>query len=202
MKKENISSNILDVTAVGISAALLTICAWISVPAVGPFVPFTLQTFAVFLIGALFSVKVSALSVVVYIALGAVGLPVFTGFKSGAAAVTGPTGGYIVGFLFAAVIIALFRRIKPGSILFAVLGMIAGLAVCYAFGTAWFYFVFARTGETKSLASILSLCVLPFLIPDALKMALAAVLASRLSLPLSRIGFADTVYTKTALIGE
>lgn len=192
MKKEKISPSIITITTVGICAALLTVCSWISIPALGPFVPFTLQTFAVFLIAGLFSLKVGMLSVVVYIALGAVGLPVFSGFKSGLAAVTGPTGGYIVGFLFAALIVWLFKRIKPGSVLFLVLGMVAGLAVCYAFGTVWFYIVYAKTGEAMGIARILSLCVFPFLIPDGVKMALAVLLVNRLTLPLSKLGFVES----------
>ncbi len=191
MQKEKINPNIITITTVGISAALLTICSWISIPALGPFVPFTLQTFAVFLIAGLFPLKESVLSVVVYIALGAFGLPVFSGFKSGLAAVTGPTGGYIVGFLFAVVIIALFKKLKPGSVVFLIIGMVVGLAVCYAFGTVWFYFVFAKTGEVKGIMTILSLCVFPFLIPDAVKMAVAVLLVNRLSIPLSKLGYTD-----------
>ena len=78
MQKEKINPNLITVTSVGICAALLTICSWISIPALGPFVPFTLQTFAVFLIAGLFPLKTSLCSVVVYIALGAVGVPVFS----------------------------------------------------------------------------------------------------------------------------
>ncbi len=191
MQKEKINPNLITITSVGICAALLTICSWISIPALGPFVPFTLQTFAVFLIAGLFPLKTSLCSVVVYIALGAVGVPVFSGFKSGLAAVTGPTGGYIIGFVFAVLLIWAIKRIKAGSVLFLVVGMIAGLAVCYAFGTVWFYIVYAKTGEAMGIMRILSLCVFPFLIPDAVKMALAVLLVNRLSAPLSKLGFTE-----------
>lgn len=192
MKKEKIDPNIISISSVGICAALLIICSWISVPALGPFVPFTLQTFAIFLIAGLFSLKTGLLSVAVFIALGAVGLPVFSGFKSGIAAILGPTGGYMVGFIFAVLLISMFKHIKPNSVLFMVFGMITGLIVCYAFGTAWFYFVYAKTGEGMGILKILSLCVFPFLIPDAVKMVLAVILVNRLSIPLSRLGFTDS----------
>lgn len=191
MQKEKINPAILTITSVGICAALMTICSWLSIPAIGPFVPFTLQTFAVFLIGGLFSLKIGVLSVFVFIALGAVGVPVFSGFKSGLAAITGPTGGYIVGFLLAVIIICLIKNIKPGSVLLLIVGMIAGLAICYAFGTAWFYFVYSRSNDPMGVMKILSLCVFPFIIPDAVKMVLAALLAKRLAEPLGRLGFID-----------
>ncbi len=198
MQKEKINPHLISVITVGVCAALLTVCSWISIPAFGPFVPFTLQTFAVFLIAGLFPFKESILTVVIYIALGMAGVPVFSGFKSGIAAVTGPTGGYIVGFLLAVVIISLFKRLKPGSILFLIIGMIAGLAVCYAFGTGWFYFVFLNTEKQKGILEILSICVFPFLIPDAVKMAVAVLLVNRLSLPLTKLGFADKRNLKPA----
>ena len=188
MQKQNLKSNAADVTVIAISAALMTICSWISIPAFGPFVPFTLQTFAVFLIAGLFDLKCSLTAVSAYILLGVFGVPVFSGFKSGIAAITGVTGGYIIGFVFSVLIIALFKKLEPGSVVFLIIGMTVGLAVCYAFGTAWFYFVYARTGQIKSIGSILSLCVVQFLIPDAVKMVLALILIDRLTLPLSRIG--------------
>lgn len=183
---ESRKSNILNLTFVALSVAMLAVCSWISIPALGPFVPFTLQTFAVFLIAGLFNWKMSLTSVVVYILLGVVGVPVFSGFKGGLYALLGPTGGYIVGFLFCVLIISLFKYIGKESVLSLVVGMIVGLAVCYAFGTVWFYFV---TGQSKGIFAILSLCVFPFLIPDAVKMVLAVILVNRLQIPLKKIGF-------------
>jgi len=189
MNNQKFNSEIMKITAAAMSAALITVCAWISIPALGPFVPFTLQTFAVFVIAGLFDLKISAVSLSVYILLGAVGVPVFSGFKGGLAAITGPTGGYILGFLFAVITICLIKNIKKGSWICMVIAMITGLAVCYAFGTLWFYFVFAHNGETKSMISILSMCVIPFIIPDILKMAAAVALLSRVSAPLKKMGF-------------
>ena len=84
-----------ELCATALGAALMTICAWISIPAQ---VPFTLQTFAVFFVTALLGLKCGTLSVIVYLLLGAVGLPVFAGFKGGLGSLMGVTGGYLLGF--------------------------------------------------------------------------------------------------------
>ncbi len=186
---KNNHSAILNLTVVAMSVALLTVCSWISIPALGPLVPFTLQTFAIFVIGGLFDLKCSLSSVVVYMLLGAVGVPVFAGFKSGFSALVGSTGGYIVGFVFTILIIQLFKHLKKESYLFMTIGMVIGLAVCYAFGTAWFYYVYTGGGNSTTVGGVLAMCVFPFLIPDALKIALAVFVVNRLQIPLRKMGF-------------
>ncbi len=186
---KNNHSAILNLTVVAMSVALLTVCSWISIPALGPFVPFTLQTFAIFVIGGLFDLKCSLSSVVVYMLLGAVGVPVFAGFKSGFSALVGSTGGYIVGFVFTILIIQLFKHLKKESYLFMTIGIVIGLAVCYAFGTAWFYYVYTGGGNSTTVGGVLAMCVFPFLIPDALKIALAVFVVNRLQIPLRKMGF-------------
>lgn len=189
MNNQKFNSGIMTITAAAMSAALITVCSWISIPALGPFVPFTLQTFAVFVIAGLFDLKTGVISIMVYLFMGAVGVPVFSGFKSGFAAITGPTGGYLVGFLFMIVTICLFKKIKSESIVYLIIGMSIGLVLCYIFGTIWFYCVFAHNGDSKSFISILSICVIPFIIPDILKMTAAVILVSRVYSPLKRLGF-------------
>ncbi len=157
-------------------AALIAVCSWISVPTPLPNgVPFTLQTFAVCLLTALYGWKLGLGTVAVYLLLGAVGAPVFAGFKNGAAALAGPTAGYIFSYLPYAMLCGLpFRRAQdtfPGRCLMCAVGT----AVCYALGTAWFI---RFTGRT--LAESLSLCVLPFLPGDAAKILLASLLTPRL----------------------
>ena len=95
-------TKVLSLTYVALMAALMAVCAWITIP-VGP-VPFTMQTFAVFAALGLLGGKRGTLAVVVYLLLGLVGLPVFAGFSSGAAALLGPTGGFLVGFLASALV--------------------------------------------------------------------------------------------------
>ena len=93
---------------VALGAALITVCSYISVPAT---VPFTLQTFAIFLIAAVFPVTWSLATVLVYTLLGVIGLPVFAGFKNGAAALVSLTAGYIFGFFFIALCVGISIRI-------------------------------------------------------------------------------------------
>ena len=138
MTKSRFNSNHLRVSVVGLSVALLTVCAWISIP-IGA-VPVTLQLFAVFAIAGLLDLKIGVLSMISYLLLGVVGVPVFANYKSGAAVLQGATGGYIIGMLIAVIIVNLFKYIKIKPILFLVLGMIVGLIVCYIFGTLWFYY--------------------------------------------------------------
>ena len=162
----------VDIVYIGLFAALIAVCAWISIPMT---VSFTLQTCAVCLTAGLLGWKRGTLTVIIYILLGMIGLPVFTGFKSGIAAVTGPTGGYIVGFIFTALIVG-FAADKLGKKLWMnVIFMAIGILVCYLFGTIWFMIAYKVT-----FASALTTCVVPFLIPDAVKIAVADVLVNRL----------------------
>jgi len=187
MSKTKINSNVLKISVVGLSVALLTVCAWISIP-VGA-VPITLQMFAVFAIAGLLDLKMGVLSMTSYLLLGAVGVPVFANFKSGVAVLQGATGGYIIGMLISIIIVNLFKYIKIKPFVCLIVGMITGLILCYIFGTIWFYFIFAKTGSSKTIAEILSICVFPFVIPDIIKIVLAAVLVDRLRLPLEKIGY-------------
>ena len=123
--------------------------------------------------------KRGTVSVLVYLLLGAVGAPVFAGFRGGFASLIGTTGGYLVGFILLALIITLAQaRWGLGQWVF-VLSAAVGLLVCYAFGTAWFLIVYTRTGAI-TLGVVLAKCVLPFLLPDAIKLALATLLRARL----------------------
>ena len=164
---------------IALFAAVMAVCAWISVP-LGD-VPFTLQTFGVFAAVALLGGKRGTLAVLVYLLLGAVGLPVFSGFSGGIGRFAGVTGGYLIGFLLIPLVMwgaqTLFGK---GPVVF-VLSAALGLAVCYAFGTAWFVLMYAATSGPIGVVSALWSCVIPFLIPDALKLALALVLSRRLA---------------------
>ncbi len=106
----------------------------------------------------------------------------FAGFRGGFASLIGTTGGYLVGFILLALIIALAQaRWGLGQWVF-VLSAAVGLLVCYAFGTAWFLIVYTRTGAI-TLGVVLAKCVLPFLLPDAIKLALATLLRARCTIP-------------------
>ena len=163
----------IDIVYIGIFAALMAVCSWISIPVPAPFVPFTLQTFAVFLSVCLLGGFRGTLSVLVYILLGAVGLPVFAGFSGGAGILAGTTGGYIIGFLLAALTMWLCEFLLGKRFWAYAAAMFLGLLVCYTFGTVWFMAVYSRTSGTAGLLTVLGWCVFPFIIPDLLKIALA-----------------------------
>ena len=100
--------NVQDITLIGLFTAVMAVCSWISIPAT---VPFTLQTFAVFLTCGLLGGRRGTLTVLVYLLLGAIGLPVFSGFTGGIGHLAGPTGGYIIGFIFSALVMWLGEQI-------------------------------------------------------------------------------------------
>lgn len=168
---------------IALGVALISVCAWISIPAA---VPFTMQTFGVLLVCALLGGRDGALCVLLYILLGAVGLPVFSGFSGGVGALTGATGGYIAGFLLTALVMAVCARLPLSARARLLAGMIAGMLVCYAAGTLWFVYAYAAKGNQISFLTALSLCVLPYLIPDGVKLALAFLLQGRIRRALNR----------------
>ena len=163
--------SIQDLIYIALMAVVIALCSWISVPSA---VPFTMQTFAVFCALLLLGGKRGFLAVGLYILLGAFGLPVFSGFRGGAGALLGPTGGYILGFLLAAALYWLLEGKLRDLVL-----LVAGLLVCYAFGTLWFVYVYASGGKELGFGAALMLCVVPYIIPDAIKLLLAFVLARR-----------------------
>ena len=162
-----------ELTSIAICAAVISVCAWITVPAT---VPFTLQLLGVFLSVRLLGGRNGTIAVAVYILLGSVGAPVFSGFGAGAGVLIGPTGGYIVGFLFIGLIYWLGEKACTGRIAACGL-MLAGLIVCYAFGTAWFIYVNAARGKALTVLTSLGICVFPYVIPDLLKLAASEMIA-------------------------
>ena len=153
--------------------AIIAACSWISIPAV---VPFTLQTFAVFCALGLLGWSWGALSISVYILLGAFGLPVFSGFVGGMGHLVGPTAGYIWGFLLAALIYGILKKLLGKAKFSDFIALTAGLVGCYTFGTLWFVHVY--TGDMNYLKA-LSMCVFPFIIHDLIKMFIACKLVDR-----------------------
>ena len=154
-------------TRCALFAAMMALCAWIGIP-LGHTV-FTMQTFGVLLALGILGGKRGTISILCYLLLGAAGLPVFSGFRGGIGAILGPTGGYLWGFLATGLVFWLLEKwSRP-------LAMAAGIAVCYACGTLWY-----MTYTGGALAAVLAQTVLPYLIPDALKLVLALRLTKRL----------------------
>lgn len=166
-----------DLTYIAACAALIAVCAWISIPTQPPF---TLQTLAVFLSVGLLGGRRGTMAVGLYMAMGAAGLPVFAQFTGGFGILLGTTGGYILGFLFSALAMWAMERAFGSRPWVLPASMLLGLLVCYAFGTAWYMAVYARTSGPIGLAAALSWCVVPFIIPDLCKIAVAMALTVRL----------------------
>lgn len=167
----------IDLTLCGMFAAVLAVCSWIQIPAA---VPFTLQTFAVFAALGLLGGKRGTITICVYLLLGAIGVPVFAGFKGGIGALFGATGGYLLGFLLSGLFVWFAEKRFGDSLPVFIAAMIVGLLLCYAFGTAWFVVVYTRANGAISFGKALAMCVLPFLPFDAIKLALAAVIREAL----------------------
>lgn len=161
-------------------AALTAVCSQIQVPLA--VIPINLALFSVHLCGALLKKQYAALSMLVYLLMGLAGLPVFVGFQGGVGALFGRTGGYIIGYVASAFITALLLEIWGRVWWKAALSMAVGVAACYAFGTVW-YMALTRSPLWLSL----TYCVFPFLPGDAVKIALAVLLAGRLAKPLRRV---------------
>ncbi len=143
-----------------ICAALITVCSWISLQIMD--IPFTLQTFGIFLV--LFTIGGKR------------------GIKSGPAALIGPTGGFIIGFIFVGLCYWLldelcFKKLKKSSarrLAFCIIEGVILEVVLYVFGVIWFMVVYTRNTGDIGLAAVLSMCVYPFLIPDLVKLIAAA----------------------------
>lgn len=169
-----------------VTAALTCVLAPISF-SVGV-IPVTLATFAVMLSGVLTGGRLGALSQLVYLLLGIVGLPVCAGYTPALARLTGPTGGYLLGyiplaFVCGAVYGAWGRRSRGVRKIAVLIGaMLLGTFVLYAFGTAW-YCLYSGTGVIAAL----TVCVVPFLIGDGVKIAVVAALTPQLEKALSRL---------------
>ena len=138
-------------------------------------VPISLTNFAIFLAIFVLGMKSGTISFIIYLLLGAVGVPVFSSFRGGFQVLAGPTGGYLIGFIFLALIMGFALDHFDRKLVPTIIGMIIGMAVCYAFGTVW-------------LAKLLSLSfkeglmmgVIPYLPGDAAKIIIAAIVGPKL----------------------
>lgn len=166
-----------DIVLIALFAVLIVVCSWISIPSV---VPFTMQTFAVYLTLNYLGAKRGTVSIFIYLCLGLIGVPVFANFHSGIGALFGVTGGYMLGWLLSGLVMWLSEKLLGTKIWAQAISMLAGLIVCYIAGTAWFMVVYARNTGPIGIWSALLWCVIPFMIPDLLKLGLALWLSQRL----------------------
>ena len=162
----------------GLFSALLVVSAWLSIPFGDT--ALTLQTFGLFLCLGTLGGKRGLLSVLTYLLLGVAGFPAFSGFRGGMGALLDATGGYLIGFLIAALLYWLITALWGVSPAVKLLAMILGLLTCYTIGSLWFASLYLQS-STVTLQLVLLKCVLPYLLPDGIKLLLAWQLSNRLS---------------------
>lgn len=165
------TNHIKKITEIALFVSVITICSWISIPLI---IPITLQTLIIFLVIHISDFKTSMISVIIYIILGLIGVPVFSFFKSGLASILGPTGGFIIGFIPLTFFSSLLTEKHKGNKIFCLLVYLFGLLLLYTIGSLWYYFVYSK----DSISSILLICVIPFIIPDIIKIVLAIYIGS------------------------
>ena len=181
-----------DIVNISLFTTLLAVCAWIYIPTT---IPFTMQTFAVFLTMLMLGGRKGTIVILIYLLLGLIGVPVFSGGTAGPGILLGATGGYMIGWLLLGAIMELlekiFRREKQETgetkkakkfpkTCIQIAGLIVGLLICYLFGTLWFVKVYAGQSMNTGVAAAFSVCVLPFIIPDLVKLALAYTVSRRM----------------------
>lgn len=178
MKSSSGRMKTADMAYIALFAVVLSICSWITIPGI---VPYTMQTFGVFIAVGVLGGKRGTLAVLIYLLLGAIGLPVFSGFAGGIGYLLGATGGYILGFAFAALVMWGMERIAGRKKRVLFFSMLAGLVVCYGFGTLWFLLVYYGQISGIGLWTALTWCVFPYVIPDLIKIGLALALSRKIS---------------------
>lgn len=160
---------------IALMTAVTCVLGPLSIPLPFSPVPISLTNFAIFLAIFVLGMKNGTISFIIYLLLGAVGVPVFSSFRGGFQVLAGPTGGYLIGFIFLALIMGFALDHFDRKLVPTIIGMIIGMAVCYAFGTVW-------------LAKLLSLSfkeglmmgVIPYLAGDAAKIIIAAIVGPKL----------------------
>lgn len=169
-------------TMTALMAAVICILGPLSVP-IGP-VPISFTILALYLTMILLGWKMGTVSYLIYLLIGLVGVPVFSGFSGGPGKLFGPTGGYLIGFIFLSLIGGWFVEKFQGKRLMYLLGMVLGTAVCYTFGTAWLAYQ-----ADLSFSAALAAGVIPFIPGDLLKMAVALLIGPMIKKRLVQAGF-------------
>lgn len=174
----NSSKNrIKNYVLISLFTAIIAVCSFITIPSV---IPFTLQTLGIFTSLTVLGGKRGTVCTILYIILGIVGIPVFSGFSAGLGHLSGATGGYILGFILLDLCYLFVTNLLGSSLKVKALGLASGLLICYIFGTFWYMLIFLKTTDIQSFFSTTTICVLPFIIPDSIKILLALLIDSKL----------------------
>ena len=185
MNSENIENNVKknlfklkvkDIAYIAMFIAVITISSWISIPFP---VPFTLQLLAIFLVIYLLGAYRGFISILLYFLLGLAGVPVFASFKAGIGALLSGTGGFLIGFLIIPLVYFPFDILmKDKKDIFYLISMFIGLLITYVIGALWFMFVY-KQGQ-MDFSKVLLVAVVPFIVPDLCKLALAFLMGKKL----------------------
>ena len=181
MQERKSTSKAYSMTSIALMAAVICVVGPFTLP-IGP-VPITLAPLAILLSVYILGTKKGTIALLIYLLIGAVGVPVFSGFTGGIGKLAGPTGGYLIGYIFFAFIAGWFIHRFYDKVVIQFLGMVLALAVLYAFGTAWLAY---SAGMTFGAA--LAVGVLPFIVFDLIKIVIAIVLGRAVRNRLLRSG--------------
>lgn len=166
-----------NLTLIALFAALMCVSAVISIPLP---IPIALQTLFLCLSVGLLGIKRSVAVVIIYIFMGLLGLPVFSGLQGGIAALFSNTGGYILGFLPFVFVKGLTKKLFKNSLVSAFVSSLLGLIPLYITGSIWFCFIYYKTFNIVTFISSLSISVAPFILPDIIKAFVSAIIEKRL----------------------
>lgn len=178
--REKHSINTYQLTATALMAAVL--CALASMSITIGIVPISLATFVIYLDAYILGSRMATVSTFIYLLLGLVGLPVYSGFSSGPAKLFGPTGGYLFGYLFLAFISGWFIERFPKNKILHIVGMVIATAVLYTLGTCWLAFQAHMDARTALMAG-----VIPFLLGDAIKIVVNVIVGPALRKRINRM---------------
>jgi len=171
------STRTRDMAFTALAAVIITVCSYITIP-IGA-VPFTLQTFAVFSVTAILGTRKSFFAILLYIIMGVLGLPVFSGMKGGIGVLFGTTGGYILGFLIVPLVYGLLTFVFNRKMITELAALALGDFIVFFLGTVWFIAVYTGTKGAVTIGQAAAWCVIPFIVPDLVKLVVAVVLAGR-----------------------
>lgn len=181
--KEKRTVNVKQLTLTGLMTAVLCVLSPFALHIPFSPVPISLGFLAIYLVVTVSGMKIGTVSVLIYLLLGLAGVPVFTDFTAGPGKLLGPTGGYLIGYLFMAPICGFFVDRFGRRPLRCVPGMILGTCTCYLFGTVWL-----GCQMNLSFSRALLAGVIPYLPGDALKLALALAVGSQIRRRLNKAG--------------
>lgn len=164
-----------DMTYIALMAAILCVVAPIIIPLPFSPIPLSLATFIIYLLSVVIGAKKAVIAVIIYIIIGAVGVPVFSGYGAGLQKIVGPTGGYMLGYIACALASGYFADKFESKIYMYAIGMVLGTAICYTLGTLWMSY---STG--MKFVEALFAGVIPFLIGDVIKIVVATIVGYKI----------------------